>query len=145
MTITELNAAFTNIVTYLKSEGHKVGGHRFVAEDGHAVNKLKDHRDIWLVIVMPSTTFSGQPDQYIGHDTIMLFVLEKDVAGQTDEKELQQYQRTEDVLKATIDYIAEEQSEGCSPFDRFDPASTTIDPEWRTFGGWNGWSMTLSY
>jgi len=145
MTITELNTAFQNIVTYLKSEGHKVGGHQLVAEDGHAVNKLKDHRDIWIIVVMPSTTYSGQSDQQIAHDTLMLFVLEKDVSGQTNEKELQQYQRTEDVLQATIDYISDQQSEGCSPFDRFDPASITIDPEYRIFGGWNGWSMTLSY
>jgi len=145
MTITELNTAFETIVSHLKSEGFPVAGHRLVAHDGHAVNKLKDHRGVWLLVVMPSKTYSGEPDAFKTTNTIILFVLEKDIADQTNLKELQQYQRTEDILQAIIDYIAEQQSEGCSPFDRFKPSSMTIDPEYREFGGWNGWSMTLSF
>lgn len=145
MTVTEVNTAFKDIVTVLKADGHKIGGHVLIAHDGHAVNRLHDRQNIWLVVVMPSKSYSGKPDQFVPHDTLMLFVLEKDNAGQTAEKELDQYQRTEDVLLAIIAYIADQQSEGCSPFNEFDPSSITIDPEYREFGGWNGWSMTLSY
>lgn len=145
MTITELNTQFKNIATHLKDAGHKVGGHLLVAHDGHAVNKLKDRQGIWLVVVMPQKTYTGHPDSYEQHNTIMLFILEKDIVDQTDDKELQQYQRLEDVLDAIIDYIAEEQSNGCSPFENFDPSTVTVDPEYREFTEWNGWSMTLTF
>lgn len=145
MTVTQLNDAFTALVNQLQADGHNVGGHLMVAYEDHAVNKLKDRRNIWLVVVYPSKTYSGKPDAFKPHNTIMVFILEKDISDQTDGKELAQYQRLEDVLMATIGYIAAQQSEGCSLFDRFDPSSITVDPEYRTFGGWNGWSVTLSY
>ncbi|HWK58105.1 MAG TPA: hypothetical protein VNQ80_12235 [Parapedobacter sp.] len=132
-------------MTHLKTEGHDVQGHLVVAHDGHATIQLKDKQGIWLVVVMPSTTYSGQPDSYQPHDTMMLFVLEKDIDDQARASELQQYQRLQDVLAAIIDYIGEQQAEGCSPWNDFDPSSIEIDPEYREFGGFNGWSMTLSY
>ena len=145
MKVTQLNTNFATIVTELKSLGHDVQGHLIVAHDGHATIQLKDKDGIWLVIVLPSTTYSGTDDNYKPHETIMLFVLEKDIDDQDRDSELQQYQRTQDVLNAIIDYIAEQQSEGCTPWTDFDPASIEIDPEYREFGGFNGWSMTLSF
>ncbi len=145
MRVTDVNTEFEKITAYLKNEGHKVGGHVLVAHDGHAVNQLKDKQGIWLVVVMPSKTYSGESDAYREHDTAMLFVLEKDSAGQTAKHELEQYQRTEDVMMDIIGYISEGQAEGCSPFDGFVPSSMAIDPEYREFGGWNGWSMTLTF
>lgn len=145
MTITDLNNAFKTIVQHLKDENHKVGGHILVAHEGHAVIQLKDKRDIQLVVVMPSTTFSGNDDTYVAHKTVILLALEKDIDDQNRDSELDQYQRTEDVLQAIIDYLDEQQSEGCTPWHNFDQSSAIIDPEYREFGGWNGWSMTFSY
>lgn len=145
MTITDLNNEFKAIVTQMQTIGHNVRGHVLVAQDNHATIQLKDKQGIQIVVVMPSTTLSGQPDSYDQHDTLMLFVLEKDTDDQNRDSELHQYQRTQDVLGALIDYLDEQQSEGCTPWASYDPSSVAIDPEYREFGGWNGWSMTLSY
>src|SRR5690606_28781256 len=112
MTITEVNTEISKIVDQLKADGHKVGGHLLVAHDGHATNKLKDRQGIWLVVVMPSKTFSGNPDTYQEHDTGMLFVLEQDVSGRAGQSELDQSRRTEDVFRHIINYIADRQAAG---------------------------------
>lgn len=145
MKTTELNDEFKNIVAELKKDGHKVDGHLVVAHDGHATNKLKDRPNIWLVVVLPSKTYEGREDSYSERNTIMLFILEKDNAGQSDQKEVEQYQKLEDVLRWVIEYMAETKAEGCSPFNKFAPTSITVDPEYRVFGGWNGWSLTVSF
>lgn len=145
MTITQLNTEFATLVGQLQADNHNVGGHVLVAQDSHAVIQLKDKQGIQLVVVMPSTTQSGSPDAYAPHKTLMIFVLEKDIDDQNRGSELQQYQRTEDVLTAILDYIDEQQSEGCTPWTNYDPSSVAIDPEYREFGGWNGWSMTFSF
>lgn len=144
MTTTELNNEFKKIVSGLKAENHKVGGHLLVAEDSHAINKLKDRPNIWLVVVLPSKTYDGSEDSYTDRNTLMVFVLEKDIPDQPDDKEVGQYQRLENVFQWLIEYMAEQQALGCSPFDRFTPKSMTVDPEYRIFGGWNGWSLTVS-
>jgi len=145
MRIKDLDTNIRTMIAELNADGHKVQGHRMVAHDGHATNKLKDKDGIWLVVVMPSTTYTGSDDSYASHDTVMLLVLEKDIADQSNEDELDQYQRLQDVMQAIIDYIDGQQSEGCSPWTDFDPSSMQIDPEYREFGGFNGWSMTLSF
>lgn len=145
MNITAFNQNIQDIVLAIQLQGYDLGGYVLVAHEGHATIQLKDKSGIWIVAVMPSTSFSGEPDTATPHETGIILVLEKDIDDQTRSSELDQYQRTQDIVTEFVAYLEEQRAAGCTPFHNFDLRSTTIDPEYREFGGWNGWSMTLSW
>lgn len=140
MTITQFNNVCKQLVAISAIEGHVL-----VADEDHAVNKLKEKPGIWLVAVMPSTEIEGDPDAEIESKTTLIFVLERANLGQDDNDELKQYQRTEDAIYKMKEFISDQQSIGCSPFSKYDPSSTVINPEYQIFSDRNGWSMTLVF
>jgi len=115
------------------------------AHDGHAVNRLADRSGLQLACVIPQKGFSGGTDNYQEHDTFIIYALEKDDNGQTSESELEQYERTEEAIFKIFHYLTEgENGQGCLPFPLINVKGITIDPEYREFGGWNGYSITVS-
>ena len=140
MTITEFNNICKSLVAYAGIDGHVL-----VADEKHAVNKLRDRPGIWLAAVMPSTEVDGEPDAEIETYTTLLFVLESADLGQDDADELAQYQRTQTAIIKIREYISNDQSNGCGTFSRFDPDESVINPEYQIFSDRNGWSMTLVF
>ncbi|WON93899.1 hypothetical protein [Sphingobacterium sp. UGAL515B_05] len=115
------------------------------AHDGHAVNRLADREGLQIACVMPQKGFSGGTDSYKTHDTFIIYALEKDDSGQTPESELEPYERTEDAIFKIFHYLTEGERPGaCLPFPNINVKGITIDPEYREFGGWNGYSITVS-
>lgn len=120
-------------------------GYSLVVEDGHATRKLGDKNGIQLLVVVPSAQSGGRPGQVVESQTVMLWVIDKNWTGQSDEEELQQYEKTQDIILRIREEIIESQGDGCSPFWRLEPSSITIDPDYNCFGGWNGWVMQFVF
>jgi hypothetical protein len=120
-------------------------GYCLIAQDGHAVNKLADKAGLQLACVMPQKGFDGSKDSYIQKNTFIIYCLIKDDDGQTDDQELDQYERAEEGILKIFDYLCEgDNRNNCPPFPNIDVHNIMIDPEWREFGGWNGWSITVT-
>src|SRR5690606_7669023 len=128
MTITEFNNICKSLVAYAGIDGHVL-----VADEKHAVNKLRDRPGIWLAAVMPSTEVDGEPDAEIDSYSTLVLVLESEDIGKDDADELAQYQRTQTAIIRIREYISNDQSEGCGTFSRFDPAESVINPEYQIF------------
>lgn len=120
-------------------------GYVLVSHDEHAVNKLDELSGMYLACVLPNKTFSGEPDSIKTISTIIIYVIEKDDDGQGDEAELQQYIRTEEALDRIIQYLRYgAPGTHCIPYPDLRLHDALIAPEYREFGGWNGWSITVS-
>jgi len=121
-------------------------GHYLVAQDNHAVNSLRDDRSIRLVAVIPSATASGSdPSSIKDEHSILLFVINKGWTDQTTAEELDQYEKTQQIILEVRQNILESFEDGCGPFWRLSSDNISIDPEFNIFGGWNGWSMSLLF
>ncbi|MEX2566634.1 MAG: hypothetical protein WD431_11875 [Cyclobacteriaceae bacterium] len=121
-------------------------GHHLVAQDNHAIHSLKDERGIHLVAVIPSANASGRdPSSLVDDHTTYLFVISKGWTGQQKDEELDQYEQTQEIILSIRNEILESFEEGCGHFWRLQADSISIDPEFNIFGGWNGWSMLLSF
>lgn len=141
MTITEFN----NLCKTLCSVAGIENEHVLVAKENHAVSKLKEPAGLCMVAVMPTTEMDGNEDQETETKATILFVLEKAYSGQSNQDELAQYQKTETAIKKIRDYISDQQSEGCSPFQNYEIRETIISPEYMILSDYNGWSMTLVF
>jgi hypothetical protein len=127
-------------------EIQELESHHLVAQDNHAVNALKDERGIQLVAVIPSTTASGSdPSSISDNHSALFFVLSKGWTGQTKVEELDQYEKTQAITLEIRSKVLESFEEGCGPFWQLSSENIPIDPEYNIFGGWNGWSMSLSF
>lgn len=115
------------------------------AHEGHLINKLKDIKDVTLACVYPSVNRSGRPNEAVDVNTTWLFILEKDVSGQSDSAEESQFEKLQEVTMKIRKYVEEVAVAQCSFLSRHEPSGTQIVPEWREFGGFNGWSMSLVF
>ncbi len=122
-----------------------LGGYHLVVEDGHATRKLGDKKGIRLLAVVPSAQSGGRPGMVVNNNTTMIWVIGKGWTSQTDEAELEQYERTQDIILQLREDMLERQADGCGVFARLEPASITIDPDYNCFGGWNGWVMQVVF
>jgi hypothetical protein len=121
-------------------------GHHLVAQDNHAIHSLKDERGIQLVAVIPSANASGRdPSSLVDEHSTYLFVIDKGWTDQQKDEQLDQYEKTQEIILAIREEILGSFEEGCGPFWRLQADSISIDPEFNIFGGWNGWSMLLSF
>lgn len=115
------------------------------AHDLQAVNRLGDRDGLQLACIMPQRGFTGSTDNHVQHDTFIIYALEKDDSGQDDTSELAQYIRTEAAIYKIFEYLTGgEESSACLPFPNINVKGITIDAEYREFGGWNGFSITVS-
>lgn len=115
------------------------------AHDGHAVSRLYDLSGLQLACVMPQIGFDGATDTYTRRATFIIYALLKNDDGQSMDDELTQYIRTEDAIHKIFIYLTEgENNQGCPPFPLINIKGITIDPEFNEFGGWNGYSITVS-
>lgn len=116
-----------------------------VAEDNHAINRLKDKPGMILAAVIPNSQGTGDVGMSSHRQTGYLFVIEKRSNDATQQKEIDQYGRTQDAMLAVRSKIEEDAENGCSPFTRLEISSIGIEPEFNIFGGWNGWSMLFTF
>lgn len=141
ISVTELDA----FVQLIMAEVPEITGYLMVIDEQHTVNKLKSLSGTRLAVIYPSATRQGKPNHVVDANSTWFFVLEKDSAGQTEAKELAQMQKLQDIALKIIEFIDDIQTDGCSIVDRYVPGETEINPEYRSFGGWNGWSFGLVF
>lgn len=119
--------------------------HLLVAHEDHAITRLADKDGIILLAIMPSADREGQPAEGIDTNVTWLFILEKVAVDQTPVDEIRQYGRTQDIMLQIRENIEEAYLNGNPRFSRYRAGSTKIDPEYMSFGGFNGWSMSLVF
>lgn len=136
---------FDKICTDIRTAVPGIAEHILVAHEEHAVNKLKDKIGVILLGIIPSADREGQATEGIDTNATWFFVLEKAPIDQDDTSELQQYGKTQEIVLGVREYIEEAFYEGDIRFRRYRPGNTKVDPEYREFGGWNGWSMSVVF
>lgn len=126
----------------------KVGadGYIIVADDTHAVNLLRDKVGIQLLFVLPSIYIEGKADSRHTSDTTAIYVLTADNSGQLKMEELQQYQATRHIALKIIDYLTGDiANEYYCKLQRLDLGNTVLDPLYREFASWNGYTFAISF
>jgi hypothetical protein len=116
-----------------------------VVQDNHAMDRLKDKPGIYLLAVVPNAQGRGDVGSISFNNSAYLFVLEKRRTDATAAKELDQYERTQDIIMQIRERIESDAENGCNPFTRLQAGSIQIDPEYNAFAGWNGWSMQFTF
>ena len=120
-------------------------GYVRVVTESQAVTKLSDRRGIQLVAVLPSYGRGGNAVTPRRTQTALFWIVEKAVPDNVDTKELDQQQRTQDLILKLEAHILNEQENGCSDWNRLEVSSMQIDPERNIFGGWNGYYLTFEF
>ena len=115
------------------------------ANEGHLINKLKDIKDVVLACIYPSADRNGRPNEAVDVNTTWFFILEKDVSGQSNSAEEAQFGKLQEVTIKILQYVELSATTHCSFLSRHEPSGTQINPEWKEFGGFNGWSMSLVF
>lgn len=119
---------------------------KMAVSEEHAYIKLSDLPDIILLILYPSADREGKQNEAINASTTWLWVLEKDNAGQTDTEEEAQFEKLRLITVKALEWIEEKSVEcGIKFLNRYQPNRTQIIPEYSEFGGFNGWSMSLTF
>jgi len=136
---------FNQLCVDIKTAIPEINQHILVTDEGHAVSKLKDKPGVILVAIIPSSDRDGQPGQGVDRNSTWLFIVEKDKLGQPDLQELQQYDKLQQIILKVRGYIEEKCAEGIPLLGRYVASANKIDPEYREFGGFNGWSMSLVF
>jgi len=129
----------------LKAHDPRIKTVVLAANEGHLINKLQDIGDVTLACVYPSADRNGRPNEAVDVNTTWFFILEKDVSGQSNSDEELQFEKLQEVTIKAREYMEEVAVTKCSFLSRHEPSGTQINPEWREFGGFNGWSMSLVF
>ncbi|GHB44391.1 hypothetical protein [Mongoliitalea lutea] len=136
---------FASFLDELKTDVQGLEDYHLVAVDTHAVNRLKSKTGVQLVAVIPNAQRSGRVGASEDMNSSIFFVIEKANPSAARTAEIDQYDKTQQIIIEIRSIIEEAAEEGCWPFWRLEPGSITIDPEYNIFGGWNGWSMQFTF
>ncbi|MEQ8548738.1 MAG: hypothetical protein RIC03_12550 [Cyclobacteriaceae bacterium] len=136
---------FKSELDQLKAEIPEINHLILVTSDTHAVNKLNGKKGICFVAVIPSFDGSGRLGRVVDDASTYFFIVEKEPGGITEEKELELMRRTQQVIEQIKNKLIGKAEDGCSLFYRLTPEAIHIDPEYKTFGGYSGWSMSLVF
>lgn len=134
-----------HLLSDIKENVPGISGSSLCVHEGHAVNKLKDKPDIQMLVIYPSANRVGGINEARDENVIWLFILEKDVEGQIDTAEEDQFQKLQGIILKVRDYIEEAAATTACYLQRLDVSRCQIIPEYREFGGWNGWSLSLVF
>lgn len=103
-----------------------------------------------IVIALPNATLSGNSDSMTGPLGFILFALDKEQAqAATADSRKSSYDRTAELLGSVLRKILDDISGGadgdrCPLLGGMDASEITVLPEAGIFGGWNGWSATIT-
>lgn len=117
---------------------------RVVTED-QATARLRDADGVSLLYTLPSWQQTGDSAHPSGSHAIILWVVEKPGSDDTEQEELDMYQQLQEIILSVKEYIRVSQEDGCSLWSDLDIRSISIDPEYNTFGGFNGWVMAINF
>lgn len=122
-----------------------VKDYHLVSHEGHAMTRLGSAAGIQMLILYPSADREGKQGSGIDLNASWIFILEKDDNSQSADQELAQFKKLQAIILEIRHWIEVESETDNILLRRYDPARTKIDPEYREFGGWNGWSMSVVF
>ncbi|MBC7382828.1 MAG: hypothetical protein H7296_07500 [Bacteroidia bacterium] len=135
---------FKLAVEIIKADIPLIGSAVIVAHEQHLVNKLRDKAGVVLGAMYPNLERTGQADATIDTNVTWFFILEKMITGATDAQEEAQYQKLQTIALAVLSIVNEE-SGACSIFFKRQEPTCSMVPEFNEFGGFNGWSFSISF
>lgn len=140
ITVTEFDTICKEIVPTIGVEGYVIAS---TEEQGK--RKLKDKQGVRLVAVYPDYTLAGEQDAARTEHQLLFFAVMRESEGQSDEKELKQYQDTQDAIIKLKEYLLGETDHEltCKLFPNAEVTSVEIEPEYNIFGGYLGWSLKI--
>jgi hypothetical protein len=116
-----------------------------VVTEAQATARLRDADGVSLLYTLPAFQQEGDSAHPKKSHAIILWVVEKPGSDLTDEEELELYEKLQGIIVAIKEYIRISQEDGCSLWSDLDVRSINIDPEYNTFGGFNGWVMAINF
>lgn len=140
-----LLSKFDQLCTDIRAAVPAIKTQFIVADEEHAVTKLKDTAGVILLAIIPSAVREGENNAGIDADDTWFFILEKGPVDQSNQKEIEQYTRLQEIILQVREFIEEGFANADPRLRRYRPASTKIDPEYKEFGGFNGWSMSVVF
>lgn len=123
--------------------------HLVATEDqGSLTLNSPKHTPQQVVISLPQAALAGSCNNIKGPHTFIIFVLEKgkeQTRTQSDNLYLRTAEMLEQLLTKIVDDISGNNSSGqCPLLCGMELVAVEIIPEAGRFGGWNGWSATLT-
>lgn len=102
-----------------------------------------------VVIALPMASLTGNCDATVGQHSLIIFAVEKAKSATATQSSLvEQYlamsRLLETILTRLLDDIAEGAGGGCPLLAGMEFVEVVITPEAGRFGGWNGWSATIT-
>lgn len=137
---------FNTICKNIMSEVEDIDDYILSPTEEYIVKKLKDQPGIILVAVIPSGESDSQGvDNYGDVNTTYFFVIKKeDPTKTTKESELDDYEKTQNIIE-NIKFFLLKKKETCEFLRGVNINSFHVDPEYRIFGGWCGWSLSFDF
>ena len=139
----------TNLINYFsafRAPGLDVAPIR-VVDQAHATNRLSRKSGVQILIARPELQQDGNSDSYTLTYSTCIFVLEKSLGvTNTDEREDDQFLKLTDIASEILTVI-ENDTTSCRVPEMcgLSLESVNIIPEASIFGGWNGYSIELSF
>lgn len=141
ITITELDQEMNAILEAFPDIQHYVR----VITEAQATARLHDRDGPCLVVTLPSFQQTGNSTTPAEEHAMILLIVEKPKSDPTEQEERDQYERLQALIVGVKEHIRESQEDGCSIWDRLQISAISIEPEYNTFGGFNGWVMGLNF
>ncbi len=141
MDVLEFDKLAQDITTKVEADGYII-----CADDTQAVNELRDKVGNHIVFVLPSLYIEGAPDSLYTSDTTAIYVLTKDNSGQLKIEELKQFQDTQQIALKIVKYLCGDiENDYYCRLQKLDLSNTVLDPVYREFAGWNGYTFAISF
>jgi len=139
--------AFKNLLDEIQTAVEGIDVVILTPTEEHAIKKISQvTTGVVLIGVIPSADAdTPDSDNYGDSNTSFLFVVEKMNHNiVTDESELDSYEKTQDIIAGIKVFILAEK-ESCDMLRHANLDSLHVDPEYNSFGGYNGWSLALTF
>lgn len=118
----------------------------FVTAQADATSRLASASGDNILIARPEYRSYGDSDSFSETYDTAVFVLAKDLGNaRTDEKENEQYDRLAGLADMILNRIAEDTDRGCALLSGFSMTDVQVTPEVSLFGGWCGYSISISF
>lgn len=136
----------TNYLTALRVPGVENPPIR-VVDQSQATNRLSFCKGVRVLIARPEIQQNGNEDTYDTTYSTCIFVLEKNLgAGSTEERDDEQFLRLSKIACELLTQIERDAGNWNIPEMRdISLESMSLIPESSIFGGWNGYSIELTF
>lgn len=119
----------------------------YVTSQADATSRLDKASGFQVLVARPDCTLNFVDSRPLQSFDTAIFVLDKDLGNaKTDKGETIQYDKAEEILDEILGkLLADLESDTCNSLAGLTLSSAVISPEIFIYGGWNGYSMVLTF